>query len=352
MVTYDEIYERMKSEYVTQSGVDFDEASDVAIRMRILAGEIYNMSTNTEWLKNQMFISTASGEFLDYFASQRGIQRKPAQKAQGEITFFISEPQDTDIYIPVGTTVATSDAVPVRFVTTEEEYIKAGGTLKSVAAEAEKAGSNGNTLIETVNIMVDVPAEVEYAYNREAFVGGCDEESDDDLRKRIKDSLLVPSNGTNAAYYKKLALTVPGITKAGVVAKMRGTGTVNVFVSNGSSAPAETAIAEAQALISENRELNVDVEVLAAQNTLVDLEVEVNIKDGYKSDDVKQMCADCFNAYLDEIEIGGTLYLAELGKRFMNTGGVQSYVFSPMMEDFQASGSQCLTAGTVNVTVV
>lgn len=71
MITYDEIYNKMKAEYILQSRYEFDEASDCAIRMRVLAGEIFNAVSNAEWLKKQMFISTASGEYLDYFASQR-----------------------------------------------------------------------------------------------------------------------------------------------------------------------------------------------------------------------------------------------------------------------------------------
>lgn len=80
MITYDEIYNRMKSEFSAKSKYDFDEASDAAIRMRVLAGEIFNAMTNIEWLKNQMFVATASGEYLDYFASQRGLERKQRRK--------------------------------------------------------------------------------------------------------------------------------------------------------------------------------------------------------------------------------------------------------------------------------
>ena len=48
MITYDEIYNRMKSEFSAKSKYDFDEASDAAIRMRVLAGEIFNAMTNIE----------------------------------------------------------------------------------------------------------------------------------------------------------------------------------------------------------------------------------------------------------------------------------------------------------------
>ena len=67
MITYDEIYNRMKSEFSAKSKYDFDEASDAAIRMRVLAGEIFNAMTNIEWLKNQMFVATASGELKTAF---------------------------------------------------------------------------------------------------------------------------------------------------------------------------------------------------------------------------------------------------------------------------------------------
>ena len=76
MENYSDIYERMKKKYEQVSSSEFDEASDIAIRMKVLAGEIYNAQVNADWLKRQMFVTTASGEYLDYFASQRGLERK------------------------------------------------------------------------------------------------------------------------------------------------------------------------------------------------------------------------------------------------------------------------------------
>lgn len=351
METYEEIYNRMKSEYIAQSGSDFNEEGDIAVRMRVLAGEIYNAAVNAEWLKNQMYVATASGECLDYFASQRGLERKPALKAQGELSFCTNEPAPYDIFIPLGTCVSTSDSEPVRFVTTEEGRISKGGTMLSVWAEAEKPGSNGNIAIEEARIIVNAPAEVDYAYNGAAYKGGTDEETDDELRARIQDSFLVPSNGTNAAYYKKLALSVSGITKAGVVAKLRGTGTVDVFVSNGSNTVQSTAVAEAQSLISKNRELNVDVLVSSAQPYTLNLDVTVTANDGYSTSDVQKKSKAIFTEYLDSLDIGSAFYLTELGKRLMNTGYIKNYVFGDDMSDAVASGSQCFKAGTMTVGV-
>ena len=117
MKTYEEIYESMKQAYETERGDEVDEASDIAIRLRVLAGEIYNMQTELEWTKRQFFAATATGEYLDYIALQRGLERKPARKAKGALTFSLEEAKNFAVAIPAGTVVATDGEVPVRFVT-------------------------------------------------------------------------------------------------------------------------------------------------------------------------------------------------------------------------------------------
>ena len=171
METYDEIYGRMKNAYEHETGDSFNEVSDIAIRLKVLAGEIFKLQTNLEWWKRQMFAVSASGECLDKLASQRGIERKKAMKSTGEITFNISQPCSHDIIIPKGCVVATADTVPVRFVTTEDEEISAGNTLVSVYAEAEQAGSNGNIGLSCAVVPVSVPTEIETVTNREKFTG-------------------------------------------------------------------------------------------------------------------------------------------------------------------------------------
>ena len=159
------------------------------------------------------------------------------------------------------------------------------------------------------------------------------------------------SNGTNKAYYEKLALSVPGITKAGVIAKGRGTGTVDVYVSNGENSPSSAAVAQAQVLIAKNRELNVDVKVISAQLRKINLSVAVYAKDGYIRNDIVNICTQVFKDYLNEIEIGGTMYVAELGKRLMNSGCICSYKFPTNIVDVNATAAQVFSVGTVKIEV-
>lgn len=351
METYEEIYNRMKSAYEQESGNTFNEASDIAIRLRVLAGEIYNTQVNMEWIRRQMFAETASGECLDMLAKQRGIERKSAQKAQGELTFYINEPVDHNILIPKGTVAATLDEVPVRYVTTEDEEIFAGNTLVSVFAEAESAGSNGNVAVGKVVAAVSVPAEIDSVRNRESFLGGTDEEADEQLRNRIKDSYLRLPNGTNAAYYEQLALTVNGITKACAAGKNRGAGTVDVFVSGNGDVVPRSIVNEAQALISGKRELNVDVKVEAATLVEFDLDVIVYKKSQFAADEVKEKCRQAFTGYVNSLGVGTKGYLSGVGRALLDTECIENYEFNVSMEDIGVSKSQCLTPGTIRVVV-
>lgn len=352
MEIYEEIYNRMKDKYERESETLIDEKGDIAIRLKVLAGEIYNAQVNFEWLKNQMFADTASGEFLDYLALQRGLSRKQAVKAQGEITFFISQPTDHNIIIPVGTVAATDDSTPVRFVTTEEGEITAGNTLISLYAEAEIPGRSGNVLQKTVTVGVSVPTEIETLSNPVAFNGGEDEETDNELRERIKSSFINQSNGTNKAYYEKLALSVEGITKASAVAKIRGAGTVNLYVSSNNGNADSSAIQKLQALVNEERELNVDVAVYNATAENYDFIVRITPKSGYSETEVKSQCKTTFEKFINSLPIGSKLYLSALGKALMETECVENYEFDTSMQNMEIAASQRFAVGTVEITVV
>ena len=63
METYNEILERMKENFLELSGFLPDDASDLGIRLRVLAGEIFSLNNNVQWLKNQMFANNFGYDF-------------------------------------------------------------------------------------------------------------------------------------------------------------------------------------------------------------------------------------------------------------------------------------------------
>ena len=350
METYEEIYSRMRERYCEERGGEFDEASDLAIRLRVLAGEIYNAQTNLEWLKRQQSPLTATGERLDMFAMQRGLERRAATKARGELLFRLNEVKDTSVVIPNGTVVSTESGSPVRVRTTQDSVIPPNTYSVSVPAEAEQAGFRGNILRGEAVIPVSVPSEVDSVTNDIDFMGGADEEGDLALRERIRESYVNRPNGMNSAYYIDLATSVDGIDRAGVVQKLRGAGTLNVYVNSVSESVSDAKLAEVQALIESRRELNVDVLVVRAYGTMFDMDVTVYAKSGYERAEVIDKCTAALESYLTSLPIGGKLYLSSLGKYLLDTGCIENYVFANNMTDLTAPGF--FVPGDVQIGVV
>ena len=84
---FEEIYAHMAEEYKTLAGVEPEDAADVSIRLKVLAGELYTVLCAAESLKLNCFPQTAAGEALDLHAEERGLVRKDAVKSVGTLTF-------------------------------------------------------------------------------------------------------------------------------------------------------------------------------------------------------------------------------------------------------------------------
>ena len=58
---YETILERMKETFRQEAGFEADDASDVGIRLKVLAGEVFSLLHSVDWLRRQVFPQTAQG---------------------------------------------------------------------------------------------------------------------------------------------------------------------------------------------------------------------------------------------------------------------------------------------------
>lgn len=351
METYDEIYTRMKEKYETESGFEIDPASDIAIRLKVLAGEIYNAQCSLDWLKRQMFADTATGEYLDYMAEQRGITRKAATKATGTLVFSVNEVLNYPIEIPEGTVVATNGQTPVRVYTTEAAVLPQATYSVTVNAEAEQPGYSGNIGSGTAEVPVSVPAGIDSVTNN-TFIGGDDEESDGTLRERIKDSFYSRPNPANPAFFKQIAMSVEGIDKVGTIDRYNGTGTVGIFVARKDYDVTDAAIAEVNALIQSKKPVGTYANVIRATHLDVDLDVTVTARSGYEEAEVVDLISNAFIDYVGSLDVGKTFNLSNLGQYLFKTGCIESYTYDGSMQNVYPSGSQFFRPGDITVEVV
>lgn len=333
MDKYEDILRRMKNKYRGMSGCEVPEMSDIDIRMKILAGEIYNDEINLEFIKRQIFASTAAGEYLDYHAADRGIERKSAVKAKGEVRFEVDEEVTQPILIPEGTVLSTEGSEPVRVVT-DSDVVFNSGYFVTVPCTAQEGGASGNIGSRKIKTMVTNVIGIDRVYNVWPFSGGSDTESDEALRKRVLDTYKAVSNGTNKAYYKRLAMSVEGVYSVNVVPKVRGTGTVDVYIACYNSAAPQELVSRVGALISSQRELNVDVEVYTADIQSFTVGIEVVLKDGYDLGTVRQNISDSISEYINTLEVGDDVLEYRLSSAIINSEGVEDFEYNNLYPSY------------------
>lgn len=327
MQTYEEILNRMTEKYEERTGTHPDKASDLAIRMEVLAGEIFSAQAQMEWLKNQMFPNTATGEYLDLHAKERGLTRKNGTKARGEVTFYLPKLLGYDVEVPEGTICATTGENPVRFITTAPAIITSGKLAIDAPVEAMTEGAGGNVSPTEISVLVTPVAEIDYIKNDYKMENGSDVETDEQLRKRVLDSYIHISNGTNKAFYIKTAMEVEGVTAVGVMPQRRGLGTVDVFVTTADGNPSQEIFDEVKARLEEAREINIDISVSKLSENYVSVYAVIGLKDGYDIAEVSQKCTEAVYEYFSLLGAGEDVYLSDIGKCFEQIEGVDNYTF-------------------------
>ena len=326
MQTYDEILSRMIQSYAGHAGFTPADESDVMLRLKVLAGEIYRLRVYEDHLERQLFPSTATGEYLDRHAAERGLTRRQATTAGGNVYFFPSEETHPDILIPAGTEVCTYTDMR-RFTTDADTVLREEDSRVLTHVTAAEPGAAYNARGGTINIIVTPVPGIGAVNNGSVFSGGSDEESDDELRRRVIDSYVNIVLGANAAYYKSLALSVPGVYSASVVGRGRGNGTVDVYISGRGTTVTAAVKAQVQQLLDEGRELNVDIAARDPEEVGVSLYIVLSVKPGYVFDTVAEQVRTAVTDHIDALGIGRDVRLSDIGEGIFHIKGVDSYRF-------------------------
>lgn len=350
MYYYDEIITRMKDQFTALAGYSPDDASDIGIRMKVLAGEVYSIFSAVDWLKMQTFAQSAQGEQLDLRAQERGLERKQPLAATGSIEFKRSEPLWYNAAIPLGTVCSTAGENPARYITTQEAILQSGQLSVTVPAKAEQGGRVGNTQPATITVMVTPPPAINSVTNAMAFVGGEDQEGDSELRSRLMQSYASISNGTNAAFYRECALKYDGVHSVGIVPREKGAGTIGIYLGGRGGVPSADVIAKVQSGLNQLREVNVDVTVAAAQTVAVNIEVAVTPADNVGTQDANTACMQAIGAYFDALAVGEPFIVTALGVQILSTGKIKNYLFaSSVTFDQKMNENQLAVNGTVHI---
>lgn len=351
-LTYEALLKRMCDKYEQESGIKPKDASDIKIRLQVLAGELYSMMNSLNWITQQAFPQTATGMGLELHAAERGITRKKAEKATGKLSFSRAQPLPYDVTVKRGTVCAVAGEELVEYETTESVVLKNGELSVTAPAMAVVGGENSNVAVGRINTLVTPPTGIETVTNTEPFSGGIDEESDNSLRDRLLRSYSILPNGTNAEFYRRAALEVDGVWSAAAIPRENGIGTVGVYIWGENGEPSQELINKVQNHLDALREVNVDVSVKAAERKQINVGVYITPAHGSTIEQARKKTEEAIREHFSRKQIGDATYRNVLGSIVINQESVENYSLAVNMIDYGAEKNKIHVLGTLNVMVM
>lgn len=347
--TYTAILDRMKEKFTELTGMDADEASDISIRMKLLAGEVFSLSAEIDWIKQQMFPHTATGEMLDLHAQQRGLQRNKGQKAKGMVVFMLEMPLEYTFVVPEGTVCTVEDG-SLRFVTTEPGRIERGSTTVWVNCEAEHSGEQynvENTLVNTIVTYLSVGIRIN---NSSAFNGGTNDEDDASLRERLIQSYRDTPDGVNASFFRSLAESVEGVQSANIFRLADTPAWVGIVLAGRGEPVSAEAMSEARTLLNSHAPIGINLLIENTGLLNYNVSVSIAVKSGYRFETVQQNVMQVIRNFMLNLKVAESVYLTALGKAVLEAEGVENYAFGASMQDTTPLGSQLLVLNQLTVS--
>jgi uncharacterized phage protein gp47/JayE len=306
------------------------------------AGQAHLLHGHLAFLARQILPDTAEAEYLERWASIFGVARKAATFAEGQIS-LTGTPAAV---LPAGSKLRRADAVEY---STDAEVVIGGGGTATADVTAVAAGLAGNAEAGVPLTLSSPVAGVASLATVAAggLISGADEETDDELRRRLLQRVQNTPEGGAAADYVRWALEVPGVTRAWCLPGHLGAGTVGVtFVVDGEAdiIPDAPKVAEVQALLEERRPATAAVTAFAPDAVALDPEIQLD-------PDTAEIRAAVEAALIDllrrESEPGGTLLLSHVREAISNARGEVDHVLVAPAADVTVAAGELLTLGTI-----
>ena len=238
---------------------------------------------------NQMFVSHASGAWLDLKMSDYSTTRKLAQKTQGVVTVSRTGMDGEAVKIPKGhifKSIKDINGDELRFVALQETTLQKGASSVDVPVEAETEGARYNVpaaqITRTLTYLGDVTISNSASWiTRE----GSDTEDDESARERTLRSwselALVPLRDT----YINVCSAIAGVLYVTVKDQHpRGQGTVDIIITSEAGTATEDLLRQCREVCEEIREPDTDVLVKSAEIVAQDVAVTVTVSSALSQD--------------------------------------------------------------------
>ncbi|OHX21253.1 baseplate J/gp47 family protein [Chromobacterium sphagni] len=325
--------------------VDTTPDSDWFVRATSVASAVEGLYQHQAWLTRQIFPDTADRDYLELHARVRGLSRKNAVAAAGQLRLQGS-PGAT---APAG---LTAKAAGQSYTTTQGATLDASGAA-IVTVNAAAPGLAGNIAAGAVAELASAPSGIASQASVVNMSGGADAESDGELLARLLELIRRPPAGGNRYDYHRWAMEVDGVTAAYVYPLRRGLGTVDVAVTMAGGAPSSQVLAAVQQHIDDMRPVTArNCLVFAPTPRLVDLDIRVLLS-GTTLAIATEQVKDTVSGYFAALAPGETAVRSRIELLVSAVAGVADrQIMTPIanvVPKADASTVEWLRLGTVNM---
>lgn len=265
----DEIQERMKEQFAKISDKADYEGSFSRDLINANSIEFENAYAEMKLIIDAAFATTSWGKYLTARCAEFGVDRKPAVKAKGEVTFTGGQ----GVFIPKGSLVSVKNGA--QFSTDTELILNAEGEGK-VKITCTETGIKGNAQSHTINHLPISISGVTSVDNENATQDGADEETDEALLKRYSVIVRTPATSGNRYHYFNWSMSIPGVGGCRVVPLWNGPGTVKIIIVNSEMQSAGNELVKAvKDYIESVRPIGADVTVVSPAPKTLNITVDV-----------------------------------------------------------------------------
>ena len=134
-----------------------------------------------------------------------------------------------------------------------------------------------------------------------------------------------------------------------VLPKKRGLGTVDVVITSAGGVPGTALVEQVQSVLEEQREIAVDVNVMAPETVTVDLILSVKPKEGLLPGPVIDRVKAALRAWFDGNLLGQDVLLAQIGQKIFAVDGVANYQIQGPVNDVTVGRGQLPVLGKLSV---
>lgn len=317
--TYETILERMLARF--PDTYDKRQGSVLRDLLSPKAIELAQAYTQMDNVLNLGFASTTTGELLERRASEQGITRKPAVQAEGYVTLSGA----IGTIIPTGTRLSTDDENPIYFTTQSDVTLVTESA--NVLALAEIGGASGNVVADAITTVIGDLSGVVTVSNVEAFIGGLEAETDEELYDRYMEKVQSPITSGNKYHYISWAKSVPGVSDAKVYPLWNGPGTVKVVVINSEKrSPSQSVLDATISYIEEQKPLGATVTVGGVTEVPMNVSATLTLRSGTDLETARLSIMEQVENYLKSVAFDSDIVrYTGIGNAILDATGVIDY---------------------------